>query len=359
MIENMTRNKFTISSNLYDYDVSFIDSFEEQLSQYGSNTAFIIDKNVYELYRMRLKSINEARVFFMDAVEEKKDMQTVLDILEFFSSIHVKKDWVVVVIGGGITQDVATIACDLYLRNVKWEFFPTTLLSMSDSCIGGKSGINYKNMKNQIGVFFPPRHIYIDTHFIETLKDEDYVNGWGELLKFSLTKDEQFYLSVKNEKEYIPCKNIALYLYNGLMTKKSIIEEDEFDIGVRRLLNYGHTFGHALEAYTNNTISHGRAVLWGMDVANYIALRKGMISAEYYHEVKELICRDFLKNEIVVSEPKTLFEILKTDKKANGSCINFALLSGRSSLVIVPVELNEELLHIFEDYLKATHDLYL
>ena len=359
MIEEISQNKFTISSKLYDYDVSFIDSFEEQFSHYDSKTAYIIDKTVYDLYHARLKPIDENRVFLVEAVEEKKDMETVLEILEFFSSIHVKKDWVVAVMGGGITQDVATIACDLYLRNVKWEFFPTTLLSMSDSCIGGKSGINYKNMKNQIGVFFPPRHIFIDTHFIETLKDEDYINGWGELLKFSLTKDEQFYLAVKNEKEYIPCKNIGLYLYNGLMTKKSIIEEDEFDTGVRRLLNYGHTFGHALEAYTNNAISHGRAVLWGMDVANYISFRKGMISDEYYQEIKRLISGAFLKNEIIVTEPRSLFEILKTDKKANGNCINFALLSGKSKLVIAPVELNEELFQVFEEYLKTTHDWYL
>ena len=116
-------------------------------------SAFVIDKNVYNLYHDCFKQIDGKMVFLMDAVEEKKNMDTVMEIISFFKSVGLRKNWKVICFGGGITQDVTTIASNLYLRNIDWYFFPTTLLSMADSCIGGKCGINFGIYKNQI-VFF-------------------------------------------------------------------------------------------------------------------------------------------------------------------------------------------------------------
>ena len=135
----------------------------------------------------------------MDAVEEMKNMDTVMKIVEFFRKAGVLKNWKVICIGGGITQDVTTMASDLYLRNIDWIFYPTTLLSMCDSCIGGKCGLNLGAYKNQIGVFYPPKKIVIDTGFLQTLKEADIINGWGELLKFSLTDGEDFYEKLKRD----------------------------------------------------------------------------------------------------------------------------------------------------------------
>ena len=198
----------------------------------------------------------------------------------------------------------------------------------------------------------------IDTRFIDTLTWDDYINGWGELLKFSLTADEKFYNDVENEKEYIPCKNIAAYIHRGLFTKKVIIEQDEFESDLRRLLNYGHTFGHALEAYTDNVIPHGRGVIWGIDVANYLAVQYGLLPKETYLRIKALIKSAFLKEEIVVSEPERLFAIIKTDKKVRGNILNFALLNKISNLVIYPVVIDEKLEKLFKTYLKETHEYY-
>ena len=250
------------------------------------------------------------------------------------------------------------MASNLFLRNVDWYFFPTTLLSMCDSCIGGKCGINAGAYKNQLGVFYPPKQIFIDTHFIGTLSEADYLNGWGEILKFSLTSDTAFYRELKEESSYIPCERIAHYIHRGLLEKKQIIEADEFESDLRRVLNYGHTFGHALEAYTKHAIAHGTAVIWGIDVANYLAVREGLIEEALYLDVKALIKRAFLKKEIVIADPRAVFDAVRTDKKVRGNTLSFAMLDRESHLIVHPMELDERLYRMFCEYLETTHDYY-
>ena len=345
-----------IHSSLYDYSVDFITDFSYNVQDESLTKAYIIDKNVYRLYQEKMQDIPSNHIYFMDAVEEMKNMDTVMDIIKFFQSIGVRKNWKVICIGGGITQDVTTIASNLFLRNVDWYFFPTTLLSMCDSCIGGKCGINFQHIKNQIGVFYPPKKIFIDVNFLSTLTKEDYINGWGELLKFSLTSDIKFYDALVKEKNYVPCSNIAMYIHRGLLEKKKIIEEDEFESDLRRVLNYGHTFGHALEAYTNNRIPHGMAVIWGIDVINYIAAQQGMISKEYYLNIKDLIYRNFIQKEIEIEQPDKLFNIIKLDKKVKGNTLSFAMLKAPSYLIVYPMCIDEKLKALFNGYLRETHE---
>lgn len=347
-----------IKSSLYDYTVDFTDDFSENLKSFSETTAYVIDQNVYNLYKDRFASIDMKKVYLMEAVEHKKNMDTVMDIISFFQGLGLRKNWKVVCFGGGITQDVTTIASNLYLRNVDWYFFPTTLLSMCDSCIGGKCGINFAHAKNQIGVFYPPKKIFIDVRFIDTLSHGDYLNGWGELLKFALTSDPKFYDEVKEEKTLIPCERIAYYIHKGLFVKKQVIEEDEFESDLRRVLNYGHTFGHALEAYTDNRIPHGQGVIWGIDVVNYIAWKEGLISEDYYLDIKNLIKRGFLTTEVVVEEPVKLFDIIKTDKKVKGNTMSFAMLNAPSHLIVYPMQIDDKLKSLFLDYLKETHEYY-
>ena len=352
-------NIINIKSSLYDYEVEFTSDFQKKMNSMEEKFVYVIDKNVYELYKDKFSDIDLSLVFFMDAVESKKNMDTVLDIMKFWQSIKLKKNWKVCCFGGGITQDVTTIAANLYLRNIEWYFFPTTLLSMCDSCIGGKCGINFNGFKNQIGVFYPPKKIIIDPCFLGTLSHDDYLNGWGELLKFSLTRYKDFYSDLKNESSYIPCDNIVEYIYRGLYVKKEIIEEDEFEHDLRRVLNYGHTFGHALESYTHNLIPHGKGVIWGIDVVNYIAYKEGLISKEYYLDIKKLIKDSFIQSEIQIDDPKALFSIIKTDKKVKDSTIYLALLNSESNLIVYPKAIDDGFESLFEDYLKETHEYYL
>lgn len=354
----MPQMTIPIKSRLFDYSVEFIDDFAETLKTFGETTVYVIDKNVYALYEKKMALIPKDHIYLMDPVESKKNMETVMDIILFWKGLSMRKNWKVVCIGGGITQDVTTIASDIFLRNVDWYFFPSTLLAMCDSCIGGKCGINLGQFKNQIGVFYQAKKIYIDTHFIETLSEADYLNGWGEILKFSLTSDPAFYQELKAEGQYIPCDRIRDYIFKGLSVKKLVIEEDEFESDLRRILNYGHTFGHALEAYTHNSIPHGKGVIWGIDVANYLAVQEGLIPEDYYLDVKALIKKAFLKEEVLVERPDELFEIIKTDKKVKNNTLNFAMLGGESHLIVHPMTIDERLKALFLEYLEKTHAYY-
>ena len=351
-------DSITIRSKLYDYEIEFTESFEKKLEEFTGNYVYVIDKKVYSLYKQAFSFLPEDRVYLMDAVESRKNMDTVLELIHKWSSLSVKKNWKVICIGGGITQDVTTIAANLYLRNVEWYFFPTTLLSMCDSCIGGKCGINLGEIKNQIGVFYPPRRIFIDTRFLGTLTEGDYLNGWGEIIKFSLTKYKDFYEELKSEEVYIPCQNIQKYIRRGLEVKKEVIEEDEFESDYRRVLNYGHTFGHALEAYTHNEIPHGKGVLWGIDVANYLAWKEGLIDRDYYLEIKATIKKCFLKSKIEIDDPEKVFGFIKRDKKVRDDILFFALLDGESHLCVHPVKLDHRLEALFMDYLRETDEYY-
>ena len=343
-----------IKSRLYDYSVEFVNDVVLK----DNDSAFVIDANVFRLYEEKFSGIDRRKVYLMDAVEARKNMDTVMEIITFWKNIGVKKNWIIYCFGGGITQDVTTIASNLYLRNIQWQFFPTTLLAMCDSCIGGKSGINLGQYKNQIGVFYPPRKIFIDTGFLNTLTHQDYLNGWGELLKFSLTGYPEFYREIKALKQYIPCSDIAKYIHWGLNIKKEIIEADEFESDLRRVLNYGHTFGHALEAYTSNKIPHGEGVIWGIDVVNFIAYREGLIDYGTYEDIKAFIKRAFIPEEITIENPDDMFGIISTDKKVRGNVLSFAMPDGKGGLVIHPMNIDGRLKSLFAEYLNTTHEYY-
>ncbi len=352
--------RIQIRSRLYDYTVEFVSGVDSALLKaFGERSVYIVDAKVWRLYPDIFGGIPKERMYLVDAVEEKKNMDTVMDMIRFFQALPAGKDCKAICFGGGITQDVATTASCLYLRNIDWYFFPTTLLAMCDSCIGGKCGINLGEYKNQIGVFYPPKKIYIDTGFLHTLSENDYLNGWGELLKFSLTDDAGFFEEVSKETSYIPCSRIAHYIRRGLLIKKAVIEEDEFEADRRRVLNYGHTFGHALEAYTHHAIPHGMGVLWGMDVANFIAWKEGKLTGDDYASIKRLITSVFLKEEIRISEPDVLLEAVKRDKKVKGGVVWLAVPDGIGRLILHPVELGGRLYGLFHEYLEETHDYYM
>ena len=171
-----------------------------------------------------------------------------------------------IVIGGGITQDVGGFAAAIYKRGINWIFIPTTILSMTDSCIGSKVSIN-RGSKNMLGLFGAPNKIFISDYFLNSLSKHDITSGIGEALKLSLIggiQSYKYFLDQYNKKNYINIIKISSLI------KKQLIEYDEFDENERRVLNYGHTIGHAIESVSNYFIPHGIAVLIGMYVINML-----------------------------------------------------------------------------------------
>jgi len=320
--------KIEVKSNIKDYSIEFHDDFGF-LNGFGSmrNTVFIIDRNVYEIYKENFKDIDLANLFLLDAVEENKSFDYVQKIYDFLTAKAVKRNITIVSVGGGITQDITGFVASTLYRGVNWIFAPTTFLAITDSCLGSKTSLNYKSHKNLIGTFYPPAQIHICHRFIDSLNNVDFFSGVGEAIKLQLLKEEsdKSLADVKMRITEIiekPEKRLS-WICDNLRIKLSYMEDDEFDMGRRNLLNYGHCFGHALEATSVYNVPHGIAVTIGMIFANRLAVNRGIFSEDKCDYIE----REILKPCIPMSIKKeylnidAIFEAMKSDKKRTGDLL--------------------------------------
>ena len=222
------------------------------------------------------------RLIVVEAVEGNKTMGGGERIIEALRDMGIGRGDHVVAVGGGIVQDVSTLATSLYMRGIPWTYVPTTLLGMTDSCIGGKSSLNVGPYKNLAGNFHPPTDIVVDPEFTRTLSPEDLVGGMCEAMKISFCRGPAAfdrYLELQQPAREGDVDAQAALLAHVLGCKKWFIEVDEFDKKERRQLNFGHTFAHALEAATSFRVSHGAAVGIGVVAADHLAVACGLPGA--------------------------------------------------------------------------------
>lgn len=327
-----------IISRFKTYNLNFINNLNEiyELAK-KKETYFVIDSKIITLYRKVLNNIPADRLFILESIETKKNMTTVLDICEKMTCMSSKRNTHLVSIGGGIVQDVTGfVACSLY-RGVKWTFYPSTLLAASDSCIGGKTSLNYKGFKNLLGSFYPPDDIRIYPEFFHTLTSLDYDSGLGEVVKFNVIAGEDKFAKIEKDIDAILAHDynkLEEYMESSLEFKKKFIEEDEFDKGIRILLNFAHTFGHAYEVACNYAIPHGSAVALGMITANNISVQRGFMNKEYSGRI-ENVCKKILVNIKLNKEWLELDEILiaiHKDKKQTSTDITAVLVKADNSL---------------------------
>ena len=218
-------------------------------------------------FREMLESQGRFGCIYIDAIESSKTLSTVEEVIISLQKLGARSNSKVVAIGGGIIQDIMTLVASLYMRGIAWIYVPTTLLAMADSCVGGKSSINTKTVKNLIGNIFPPETIYADTDFISTLSDEDFSAGLAEASKICFCKGADEFQKFLNLPSSKSPKYLAQMLPLVLNAKKWFVEIDEFDHSERKQLNFGHTFGHALEVGSSYGIAHGLAVASGIKAA--------------------------------------------------------------------------------------------
>lgn len=316
------------------YEVTIHSNFSPVEALTMDNKTFVvIDKNVYELYRDQLfRTIPENQLYILDAVEENKVLDTALEICEIMTNIAAKRNTKLISIGGGIVQDVTGFVANILYRGIHWTFFPTTLLASCDSCIGGKTSLNYKKYKNLLGTFYPPDRIEICTPFFKTLTERDFQSGLGEVVKFNVMRGEQ---GIRNMEEYIgkllerDDETLLTFVESSLAFKKSFIEQDEFDRGVRIQLNFAHTFGHAFEAMSHYAIPHGTAVAMGTIVANRISISRGWITEQTALRIEDVLYQiiHINKQDIAVSMTDIINAIRK-DKKQTSSSLTAVLMKG-------------------------------
>lgn len=319
-MEDSLVHNFSVKSHMGEYEVVFDDALISSSKLNDIGTHYIVDKNVAKI--LGDDFCKNKKVVIIDATEDTKSYHGIEPIISQLFEYGMRRDSILVSIGGGITQDITSFIASTFMRGVKWVTVPTTLLSQSDSCIGSKSSINFKSYKNLLGTFTPPHKVYICKGFLETLSKKDFKSGIGEIIKLFLLDSK----TINPSK--IDLTNIQEYTYHCLQIKKRYIEEDEFDFGARNLLNYGHCFGHGIESASNFAIPHGIAITIGMDIANRLSLNLGMISQERYLELQNSILPNYAGLIDIEIDFEKVFEALSKDKKNTSNKINVVLPQG-------------------------------
>ncbi len=235
------------------------------------------------------------------------------------------------VIGGGVLQDAVGFCASVYCRGIEYYLAPTTLLSQIDSCVGGKTSVNYGSRKNILGTFYPPKEILICEEFLQGLSQENYCSGLGELFKFDILRNQ--ILSSEINDLILNKQSIKEHIYQSLLYKVSILEIDEFDKHERKFLNFGHTFGHALEITSSYKLSHGYAVVVGCLIA--LKVSQILFGTHIYSKTLE-IAKNLLSQTCPLEESwfdfDQLMECVKSDKKNTG-CLNMVLIKDRQPVI--------------------------
>jgi len=349
-------NTVSIKSGEKNYDVTVLNQVTlqkelEEIAKDYRKLVILIDANVKALYP-EIVDYEKYDYLVLNATEEQKSFHNLDYVFDFYQRIGMQKKDVVIAIGGGIIQDIVSLTTKIYWRGIDHFLVPTTLLSMADSSIGAKCGINYRDKKNQIAVFHSPSGVIQNLNFLNTLKDEDIVSGVGEIVKLLITSNEEdFSFLEKNIQSALSDRSkFSEIIIRSLLSKKSVIEEDEYESDLRRVLNYGHTLGHAVESLSNYSISHGVAVLWGMDIMNHIACQRGYMSEALYTRINKLILSTYDITKIKVDNYDKLLDLVKSDKKVSGSKINIVFPEAIGRLVIRPVEMDDIFLQNIKNY---------
>jgi len=343
-----------IGSNL----VSYISKIAKDNSVNFKQCLLIIDKNISKKIILKInKSLNKKIIFtyFFKASEINKNQDSVNKILDILLTKNFSREDCVISIGGGITGDISGFAASLFKRGLKFINIPTTLLSQVDSSIGGKTGVNTKYGKNLIGSFYQPNLVISDVQFLKTLPKREIICGYGEILKHSLVANRNFYNFLnKNSNKIFNLSSpfIEKAIYKSCKIKKNVVEKDEKEKGLRKILNFGHTFAHAYEASLgySKKLNHGEAVILGMKTALKFSLQNNIIKKNEYNSIINHISNSNLPSSInKFFKTKDLNKILTfmlKDKKNNSDKISLVLLKKIGS-PLINMEYKKESLAIF------------
>ena len=337
--------KLIVKTNTQKYPILIGNNLISKISKIIKNNSIkfekcllIIDKNVPKTLIIKVKkSLKNKKLYsyFIQANEKNKNQKTTNSILKILLDKNFSRKDCLIAIGGGITGDVSGFAASLFKRGLKFINIPTTLLSQVDSSIGGKTGINTNYGKNLIGSFYQPKLVISDINFLKTLNKREIICGYGEILKHSLISNKNFYKFLSKNFSYI--KNlkspfIEKTIYESCKIKKLVVEKDEKENGLRKILNFGHTFAHAFEASLgySKKLNHGEAVILGIYTALKFSYKNKFLSANEYNLIKKHIQNSKLpfniKKYFSLKDLNKILYFMTIDKKNNSEKINLILL---------------------------------
>ncbi len=331
-------------------------SFSSVLEKYKKlNIIIIVDENTHdsclEFLITNFPELENAEIILLPCGEENKVMEVCFQVWNAFTEYGFGRKDLVINLGGGVVTDMGGFIASVYKRGMNFINIPTSLLGMVDAAIGGKTGIDLNNFKNQLGTFAHPSHIFIDRDFLNTLPAEEIFNGYAEMLKHALVRDKELWDRIKiiHSEEDLTTNEV---IYNSVKIKASIIEDDPTEGGLRKILNFGHTVGHALESYymDKTSISHGHAVALGMIAEAYISMKQDRITEVEYKEIEKTITGSFPMITLEPDDIKEVIQLMHQDKKNDKGKIRCTLLTGigisEYDIVIKEEEIALSLLHL-------------
>ena len=294
----------------------------------------ITDANILKHYG---KFFNEYDFIEIGQGEKNKTLSTIDYIMGKLVNFEADRSTFIVGIGGGIVCDIAGFAASIYMRGLRFGFVSTSLLSQVDASVGGKNGVNYKGYKNMVGIFNQPEFVICDLDMLKTLDRQEFISGFGEIIKHGAIKDIHLFEFLEvNYKAALDYNTDVLHrlIRDSIIIKSNVVEQDEREKGERRKLNFGHTFGHAIEKLTR--LSHGKAIAIGMYLAAQASVKMGMLALSDLSRLKLLIENFQLPVKIKIDRTD-LFNAMKKDKKREGNEIHLVLLNGLGSAEVINI----------------------
>lgn len=347
-------NGYTVIFN----NEGYIELNKQILENKYSKLFIIVDSNTNEVCLPKLLPLIESdcpiEIIEFEAGEINKNIETCVQIWKVLTDLGADRKSLIINIGGGVVTDLGGFVASTFKRGIDFINIPTTLLSMVDASIGGKTGIDLGNLKNQIGVINNPKLVVIDSDFLESLPQIEMRSGLAEILKHGLICDKIYWKQFL-DLSTLNFDDIDAIIFDSIKIKNEIVMQDPKELGIRKALNFGHTLGHAIESYfmenpTKKNLLHGEAIAIGMVLESFISRVKNLISKEEYLEIKATIKSifegvDFDKNDI-----QSIVDLLIHDKKNENGKIKFVLLDGIGNYIINQNIENEVIISSFEDY---------
>ncbi len=360
-ITTISKRMQTIKANGYSVIFNNEGYYElnKIISENNYSTLFIIvDSITNDVCLPKLLPLIETEsrieIIEFEAGEINKNIETCIQIWNVLTELGADRKSLIINLGGGVVSDLGGFVASTFKRGIDFITIPTTLLAMVDAAIGGKTGIDLGNLKNQIGVINNPQLVVIDSDYLETLPQIEMRSGLAEILKHGLIFNKLYWKQFLDLSK-LDFNDFDTIIYDSIKIKNEIVTNDPKEKGIRKALNFGHTLGHAIESYflehnSKNNLLHGEAIAIGMILESYISMTKNLISKAEYLEVKTTIKSifeevNFDKNDII-----SIVDLLIHDKKNENGKIKFVLLNGIGDFIIDQEVENEIIITSFEDY---------
>jgi 3-dehydroquinate synthase len=303
-------------------------------------------------------------IHLFDDAESAKNLRNVEQITRSLCRAGADRKSLLVAVGGGVVGDVAGFAAAAYLRGVKLVHIPTTLVAQVDSSIGGKTGVNLPEGKNMVGAFYPPLLVLTDPELLRTLPDREFRGGLAEVIKHAVIADREMFAMLEKDMEKVLRRDrrvLSFLILRNVQIKARVVSRDERESGLREILNYGHTFAHALESVTQyRRYQHGEAVAWGMIAAAFLGHELGLTRADDVSRIVALIRRLGALPPWPHVPPAVLLQAMRSDKKTRAGILRFVLsprIGEARSYDGVPLHVVERVLHFTPRLVTASDKL--